>query len=331
MRVLVVGLGSIGRRHLANLRTLLPPSEIVVWHQHSKPADHAAPPPEANRVVYALEDALAFKPEIAIVASPAALHVQTALSLAQAGVHLLIEKPLSDSLDGVDALLELCRSKKLALLVAYNLRFSESLRAVKQALLDGRIGRIMSLRAEVGQYLPDWRPNVDYRKGVSAQKKLGGGVLLELSHELDYVHWLAGEVESVAAQAGKLSDLELDVEDTAEIILRFKNGAFGSVHLDMTQRSMTRTCRIVGTAGTLTWDALAHEARCYSADSRDWSELHPARVLDRNELYVAELKHFLNCVNGVETPLVDGAQGRRILQLVLAARESSATQTFVNV
>ena len=332
MKALIIGLGSIGRRHLANLRMLEPSADITVWRQHSKPDENSFfPPLEANQVVYTLEDALDARPDFAIIASPAAMHISTAKILAQNDIHILIEKPLSDTLKGIDELLGLCREKDLVLLVAYHLRFSKSLQVVRNAILAGKIGRIMSIQAEVGQYLPEWRPAADYRTGVSARRALGGGVVLELSHELDYVRWLVGEVKSVAAEVGRLSDLEIDVEDTAEIILRFQNGAIGTVHLDMTQRVMTRTCRIVGTQGTLLWNGLSHQVQFFAAASKEWSELHSADSKPADEMYVSEMRHFLRCVRNEETPVVSGTDGLRVLEIALAAKESSLTRRFVDL
>lgn len=331
MRLLVVGLGSMGRRHLTNLRRLAPDADITVWRQHARPQDALPAPPEADRVVFRLGDALASRPEAAVVACPTSFHVQTATALAERGVHLLIEKPLSHTLTGVDVLLDVCRGRDLVALVGYVLRFHPPLRVIRQAIMEERIGRVVGVRAEVGQYLPEWRPGTDYRRGVSAREDLGGGAVLELSHELDYVRWLVGEVEAVGAQLARLGNLELDVEDTAEITLRFRNGAVGSVHLDMVQRAPTRSCRVIGTEGTLTWDGSAHQVRVYTASTGAWSDLCPAAEIDRNEMYLAEMRHFLDCVNGKSSPEVPGEEGRRVLEIALAAKQSSREQRVVAV
>ena len=255
MRALIVSLGSIGRRHLANLRQLLPDAEITVLRHEGGASAPAELRSLANHVVYSLEEALETRPAFAVIASPAPFHVAVADRLARHGIHLFMEKPISDRADGVQGLIDLCRQRNVVLAVGYDLRFEPSLIAVHDAVHSGRIGRVMGFRAEVGQYLPDWRPTADYRQTVSARKELGGGVLLELSHEFDYARWIVGEVAEVFAQATRVSDLEIDVEDLAEVVLRFSNGAVGSVHLDMVQASPTRTCRIIGTEGTLTWDS----------------------------------------------------------------------------
>lgn len=324
MRALLVGLGSIGSRHLANLKLIDPSGFVVVWRRRTPERSAGERPIAADRVVYTLEDALDTSPEVALITSPATQHIETALALARQGVHLFIEKPLSHSLEGVDELLNECRRRGLVLTVGYNFRFYPPLQAMRQALLDGRIGRPVTLRAEAGQYLPDWRPGRDYRQTVSARSDLGGGAVLELSHELDLARWLLGEVVAVSAHLARLSDLEIDVEDTAEILLQFANGAIGNVHLDMVQRVATRTCRIIGTEGTLTWDWTTHQVRLFSAQAGGWTELHPAQELDRNVMYIAELRHFLDCVIGQQTPAVTGEDGRRVLEIALAAKRAAA-------
>ncbi|MCC7446580.1 MAG: Gfo/Idh/MocA family oxidoreductase [Anaerolineae bacterium] len=330
MNLLIVGLGSIGRRHLANLRTLEPTAHISVWHQHTKAGENLLP--DALRTVYRLEDALTPRPDAAFICSPASRHIETALVLARQGVHLFIEKPLSNTLTAVNDLLTVCKQSGLTLMVGYNLRFYRPLQLVRQALIEGQIGRALSIRAEVGQFLPDWRPAQDYRQTVSARSELGGGALLELSHELDYVRWLMSEVQSVSAQVGRLSDLAIDVEDTAEITLRFRSGAIGNIHLDMVQRPVSRNGHIIGTDGTIAWDLLSQQVCLFTAEAGTWVDLHPAAALDRNEMYLAELRHFLDCVQGYnQTPLVTGEDGRRVLELVLAARRSSHEQRTIEV
>jgi predicted dehydrogenase len=326
MRVLVVGLGNIGHRHLENLALIEPTAHVTICHQHSRPWQVAEEQSLVDHVVYRLEDALDTKPDVALVTNPASLHIETGLALAQENIHLFIEKPLSNTLEGVDELIDLCCKRKLILMVGYNFRFYRPLEVMRQALIEGRIGRPIALRAEVGQYLPDWRPDGDYRQTSSAKHALGGGAVLELSHELDYVRWLVGEVSRVWAQIAHLSDLEIDVEDVAEIILQFSNGAIGSVHLDMIQWPATRTCRIIGTKGALIWDGASHRVQLSSTVTKSWSDLHPAKRIDRNEMYVSELRHFFSCVRRNDVPIVTADDGRRVLQIALAIKQSSRDQ-----
>jgi predicted dehydrogenase len=321
---LLVGLGSIGRRHLGLVRELLPDADIsVLRHSPNAPTDEQCSR-LADRVVCHFEEAVAHAPAFAIIATPAPFHVETALRLADRGVHLLLEKPLSDRLDGVQELLDVCRRRQLVLMVAYVLRHHRSVQALRSAIQSGRIGRVLGMRADAGQYLPEWRPGRDYRETPSARKQLGGGALLELSHEIDYARWLLGEVTSVQATLARLGDLDLDVEDWAELTLRFAGGAVGSIHLDMLQRSPTRTCRVLGTEGTLAWDSQDPQVRLYSAGSGQWTDLDLPAPVERNAMYRAQLQHFLACVAGRASPCASGEDGKRVLEVVLAARESAA-------
>ncbi len=327
---LIVGLGSIGQRHLRNLRSLVPQAEITVLR---RPGSQARPAEEqlASRTVHQLSDALAHRPQFAIVATPTACHLETAIRLADAGVDLLIEKPLSHRLEGVDRLLELVAQRGVMLSVGYNLRFEPSLAAMREAMLQGSIGKVLSLRAEVGQYLPDWRPGGDYRLAVSARAELGGGALLELSHEIDYVRWLLGEPSQVRAHVLCSGELEIDVEDLAELSLEFSSGAVGSIHLDMLQRPAVRSCRVIGTRGILHWCGQTFQAKCYTRASGRWRELSESSQPNRNAMYLTQLQHFLDCVSGWDTPCVTGEDGKRVLRIIEAARISAQRRQAVEI
>jgi predicted dehydrogenase len=315
VRALVVGFGAIGRRHLRNLRAMEPSASITVLRRPGSPAAAAG----ADRVVHDLGEALDGRPEIAVVASPAPTHVPIARALAERGVHTLVEKPLSHTVNGVADLIEQVGRTSLVFMVGYCLRFHEPLRALQSAIADGRIGRLLFLEASVGQYLPDWRPGVDHRQTASARRETGGGVLLELSHELDYARWLGGELEEVSAQAARMGDLDLDVEDWAAVTLRFASGARGCVHLDMLDRAARRGCRVMGTTGTVVWEA-PQTVRLFEAASGRWTDLPLASPAD---MYEAELRHFLACVREGRPPEVTLEDGQRALALALAAGRSA--------
>jgi len=324
---LIVGSGSIARRHLANLRMLRPKSRIVVLRRRQSDSGDL---PGADRVVDTLEDAIHERPETAIVANPAPFHVPVAQKLAEAGCHLLVEKPLSERMEGSNALIDTCASRGVTLMVGYNLRFCPSLQAMASMVADGAIGRILHVSAEIGQYLPDWRPATDYRTGVTAQAKLGGGALLELSHEIDIALWLGGAVASLTASLGRIGDLEIDTEDCADLLINFSSGARGYVHMDLLQRVPTRRCRAMGSAGTLEWDYFEDALRL-GRPGEPWRQLEVPRLNQRNDMYLDELTHFFACVEQGVLPLVPGPVGRDVLAVALAARESAATKRVVEI
>jgi predicted dehydrogenase len=280
------------------------------------------------KVVYALEDALAEKPEAAIIANPAPYHLEIAKQLATKGIHLLIEKPLADRSEDVDTLLNICKSKGNCLMVGYNLRFLDSLRRLKTMIETGQIGRILSVRCEVGQYLPSWRSTADYRKTVTAQRILGGGVLLELSHEIDYLLWLFGDLEEASGWAGKRSDLEIDVEDTAHILFGFtREGEVEllpvSLHMDCVRHDTSRNCVVIGENGTLKWDGVGGRLEVFRSHDQYWRVEHEDDA-DRNFSYTRELEHFVACAKR-HSPPVDGASGEdgmKVLQVIEAIQRS---------
>jgi predicted dehydrogenase len=322
MKLLVVGLGSIGRRHVDNLYAL-GVTDLIAWRVGNQPF------PEPGRwdgipVFATLEAALAEGPKAVLVCNPPACHVPVAIDAARAGCHLFIEKPLSDGLQRVEELRSLTAARRLVVLVGFNLRFHPGLRMLKRWIDDGRVGRVLSIRAQAGQYLPDWHPWADHRRGYSARQELGGGVILDLIHELDYVRWLGGEVSEVGCMTGAIGGVTLDTEDIAEIVLRFESGAIGSVHLDYLQRRLSRSCSVIGTVGTATWDGVANRLEIATGDRAP--EVLTLPPHDRNQTFLDEMEHFLQCLNGRAEPIVDMDEAIRSQRLAIAAREAAREQ-----
>lgn len=324
-RILIVGLGSIGMRHLRLARELLPNADIRVFrHQEC-----TSIPEHANSCLSSLDQALDFSPQLAVIASPSTFHMSVAQPLAEAGAHLLVEKPLSASLDGIPQLLEVCRERGVVLLTGYNLRFLPSLIRFRALLSENAIGRVLSVRCEIGQYLPSWRPDTDYRQGVSARRELGGGAVLELSHELDYLRWIFGDVDWVNATLSQQSSLEIDVEDTAHLILGFMPSAKGdqliaTVNLDFIRHDTTRLCTAIGENGSLRWNGLTGAVERFDAGATEWDEIFRHNH-QRDDSYLAEWRHMLTCIEEHETPLVTGEDGFKVLQIIAAARQASET------
>jgi predicted dehydrogenase len=323
-RVLIVGHGSIGQRHLRIARGLLPEADIRVFrHQKCELV-----PDYASGCINSLEEALAFAPQAAVIASPSTFHMQTAQPLADAGVHLLVEKPLAASSIDVALLLTSCAARGNVLMTAYNLRFMPSLQAYRAKIQSGVIGKVLSVRCEIGQYLPSWRPGSDYRQGVSASRALGGGALLELSHEIDYLRWIFGEVAWVKATLSKQSNLEIDVEDTAHLILGFERDAEGrqliaNLSMDLVRQDATRLCLAIGELGSLRWNGLTGIVELFQAGGTTWEKVIE-HTPQRDESYNAEWQHFLACIRDGVAPLICGWDGLAALNIIEAARYSAA-------
>jgi predicted dehydrogenase len=327
MKVLVVGCGSIGARHTMNLCALGVTDVILTDPDPARLNEVAIK--YGVQATGSFAEALHQKPNAVLICSPPHLHVPLAIEAVQNGCHCFIEKPISDRLDGLDELFSEAKSRLLTLLVGYNLRYEPAIMEAQALLNRNCIGRVIYVRAEIGSYLANWRPWQDYRQSYTAKKEAGGGVILDASHELDEVRFLLGEVDRVFCAAGKLSDLEIDVEDTAEITLWFRNGALGSVHLDMMEKAKSRSCKLIGTEGTIMCDLNEGLVRWYSAAAKEWQTSRQS--VDNNFTYVAELRHFFHCISGQESPRITGDDGRKALQIALAARHSAETGTIVTL
>ena len=326
--VLVAGCGSIGRRHMKNLLAL---GMDVFACDPQEAARRAASAELGIETLETLGSALARQPDACVVAAPTALHMPVANEAAAQGCHLFIEKPLSHSTVGVMALLDRVKKNNLVTLVGCNMRFHPGLATVKRLLGTRAVGRVIAARVDAGQYLPDWHPKEDYRHSYSARSELGGGVILDAIHEIDYVRWLVGEVTGAFCLADKLSRLEIDTEDTAAIVLRFENGALGEVHLDYVQRTYHRTCQIIGEDGTLHWDYSSGQVRWYSAQSKAWQVFADPPEWEPNQMYVDEMKHFLRCLDGFEQPALDVFEAAQVLRVALAAKESAREQRWIEL
>jgi len=330
-RYLVVSLGSIGRRHIANLRCLRPTSQIAVLRTSLRDLEGVTLPEGATHQFCDIEQAVSFAPRAAIIASPSSMHLEIASALVSAGIAVLVEKPLADTSAGLRNFVDFALQRRAVAVVGYNLRFLPSLGEARAMLQAGAIGAVLSVRAEVGQYLPDWRPNTRYQESVSAQKALGGGALLELSHELDYLFWIFGLPDTVMAHGGRLSTLELDVEDTVELCLEYsKPRRLVNVHLDFLQRVPHRSCRFIGAQGTLVWNALNDSIDVFTVATGKWEHLD-FPMKDRNQLYLDELTEFLSLSDSKETRLPNLAEGYDVLAIVEAAKQSIASKQVVKV
>jgi predicted dehydrogenase len=329
MTILICGLGSIGRRHLRNLKALGRDDVVLLRTGKSTlPEDELEGLPVESELDQAL---VRWRPEAVVVSNPTALHLEVAIPSAEAGCHLLIEKPVSHTMEGIEDLREALKRGGGQVLVGFQFRFHPGLKAVKRLLEEGAIGRVISARAHWGEYLPDWHPWEDYRISYAAQNDLGGGVVLTLCHPFDYLLWLVGEVASVSAEIGNLGTLELEVEDTAEVLLSFKEGVLGSVHLDYNQRPASHWLEIVGTEGTIRWDNAHGTVRCWSSVSDQWREKPVPNEFERNDMFLDEMRHFLDILDGKATPLCSLEDGIRVLEIVLAARESALSGCRVSI
>jgi len=316
MKFLIAGLGSIGRRHLHNLAAL-GEREIVLFRTHRATlpeADLPALPTETD-----LGAALAHRPDAVIVANPTSEHLAVAIPAAQAGCHLLLEKPISHTLEGLEELARAARRTGSRVLVGYQFRYHPGLRELRRVVEGGALGKLIGARAHWGEYLPDWHPWEDYRRSYAARADLGGGVLRALSHPFDYLRWLLGEAEVLWGRAARSGELEIDVEDVADVALAFPSGVLGTVHLDFLQKTASHFVEITGTHGTAIWRAEEGSVHVGDSAQTEGRTIGSPLGYERNEMFLAEMRHFRDVVAGVAEPVCGLQDGVRALEIALQA------------
>jgi len=317
-KFLIVGFGSIGKRHFDNLRQMENVRVSILTRRHLDLPD--------TKVYSSIEEAVNNDFDAIFITNETVLHITTAIAFAERGYNLFIEKPLSHSLEDVDKLVSLVSKHNLKVMVGCNMRFHPSVRLLKEFIQRGKIGQVISARIEAGQYLPDWRPGRDYRDSYSASKEKGGGVILDLIHELDYAYWFFGGASKIFCFSGKKSNLEIETEDVAEILIAFENSTLCEVHLDYLQRYPGRSISLIGTEGVIQADLIANRVKVFEASKGDWEAFDMGSNFEKNEMYQDEVKHFMNYLSGSSgKPLIGLRDGIEVLRMALAAKEASLT------
>lgn len=324
LKILLIGPGSIGLRHLRNLITLGYSKVSIVSRSGALPEEFS------HLTVYSsLPTALAADAfDAAIVCTPTSFHTSAVKGLLEARVaNIYIEKPVSNSFAQVEELLALEKTYPNNIIVGYDLHFDPGLQKVRELLQSNIIGKVVSVNARVGQYLPAWRPNEDYRKGMSARVETGGGVMLDLVHEFDYLLWLLGPINNVACRYCNSGALEIETEDVSEVLISFSSGALGTIHLDYLQQKLVRDCMVTGHNGTIFWDLAECSVKWVHESAVEQSYNYTG--YERNNRFKDIMTAFLE--NNQDDRLTNLKDGVESLRLVLAAKHSSDNSVFVDI
>lgn len=338
MKVLMVGLGAIGQRHVRNLTRLVDDDlQIVAWRcrgwQHVLTDALAVEPGVALRDRYAIKEfddldrALAERPDVVFVTNPSSLHLAVGLAAARAGCHLFIEKPLSHTIEGVDELIALVEQRRLVAAVGYQMRFHPALRRLKAVLDEATLGPLLAVRVEQGEHLPSCHPYEDYREGYAARRDFGGGLLLSQIHELDAICWLLGPPVKVFALGGHWTSLETDVEDVTSLLLECRYGGRPlPVHVqhDFIRQPPVRRFEVVADSGVVVADLLAPRVQVTCAATAGVTT-HEFEGFRRNDMFLDEMRQFLACVRGEPGQIVGLREARESLRVALAAARSIET------
>jgi len=317
MKVLVIGYGSIAKRHVINLSQLDCIDEIIIYTKVKEGFEN-----QSEKNIISIDAAIVDLPaaaghhkiDFAIVANETYKHIDTAIILAEKGCHLFIEKPLSHNLEKIDLLKEIVKSRQIKVFIAYNLRYLPSIQYIKDQISKHILGDLYFAKIEVGQYLPAWRPKVNYINSYSANAEYGGGVALDLSHEVDYMRYLFGDPYLWKVIRSKASDLEINSEDIFEGIYKYQRGFVCNVHMDYLQRKVKRKIRIVGSSGEIVCDFIEKWMEIKIPDGE--IRLTEEKLFKVEDTYKDELQEFIETVTSNKAAAISIDDGIKALELL---------------
>ncbi len=322
-QILVIGFGSIGKRHVTNIQEFGKYKISVVSRK---------PLPAVDVQTFQVFDSIgaayaAHTFDAVFICTPTAQHMKDLADVWNYGARkIYIEKPVSNNFTDVDVFCEKINTEKCNVIVGYDLHFDPGFMKVKELVEQGIIGKILSANAIVGQYLPDWRPNEDYKKSMSALVEKGGGVLLDLVHEIDYLYCLLGMPLMITAQEINSGCLEIATEELAEILVKFQNGALATIHLDYLQPALVRNCRLTGTEGSIFWNQATAEVNWIGFDKKEWSFNYASYT--RNDRFKEIIQSFLE--DKKDSRLTSFKEALVSLKIILAAKKAAAENSYIH-
>jgi predicted dehydrogenase len=334
MKFLVIGLGSMGKRRIRNLLKLK--EKDIIGFDVRQDRRLEAQEKYGIKTLGSFDEAIAIDHDVQIISVPPGFHLEYALKAVKNDKHFFCEAPLSTTLEGLDELIELSRKSGKVAAPSCNMCFHPSIRLLKEFVERGELGKVLCLIYELGHYLPDWHPYEDYRTYYVVHKEHFGGGWDVFPMELVWLLWMFGEIETVTCIAKKLSSLEIDVEDSQDMLLEFKSGLIANLHFDAIQRVWTgRHLKLISEEGTAIWDSSEGQVKLFKVKDKKWQTFPEPEGLIYSvkgiqysmpiaeEMYVKEIEHFLKAIHGEEKYLIDLNMAKRIAQTVQAAQESS--------
>ena len=324
--IVVWGYGSIGSRHLDNLLSLEADDLALITQNPGKVKK------TVSKLIRIVEHPNCLDWEDVnslIIATPTALHAANLIFALKIGAKkVYLEKPISNTDTEIDEITTLIDAVGAAVYVGYDLRYDPGINKVKDIIKKDEIGNACSFHAHVGQYLPDWRKDQDYRKSMSAFRSLGGGVMLDLSHEIDYLYYLFGEVEYVANSNGKRGNLFIETEDTSDSLAFFKDGLSGTIHLDYLQKPAVRFLHIIASRGTLHLDLVARLLTWNNNDSVIPKTMEYT-YSDRNDRLLEIMNDFIS--SKPSDKLCTWTEGIKSLRVIVESKISNRNREIRSV
>ena len=326
-KILIVGFGSIGEKHYNYLSKYFKNIQIGILLNKRKKNWLK------KNLYYSLEDTLKFKPDAVIICSPSNNHYEHCLFFARNKIHILVEKPIFNKIKPIKNILYFVKKHKLVFKIGYNLRYSYLINQLKKSI--NKVGQIYFVNCDVGNNIKNWR-TTHYSKTVSSSKDKGGGVILELSHEIDYLNWIFGNFTKVYSNFSKISNLKLNVEDNAQIIFvtsnkKNPNKSFKILlTLDFLRHNNTRLISIIGEKGTLKLDLVGNTLSYYLKNKSKW------RVISKNKndiskTYLSQFKDFKNIKIKKQINNYDSDEFMYVLKIIEMIKKSQKLDKAIKI
>jgi len=322
LKFLIIGCGSIGERHVSNLKKIRPDALIDVFDAQIDKSKKIAQ--KYNSVTSLREFPNSDRYDCTFICTPPNLHLEYALKAGKNNSNLFIEKPISANFNDVNKLKKLIQEKKLLAFVGYNFRFNKGINLLKEMIMKKELGKILHVSAYFGQYLPDWRPNQDYKKSYTASKDQGGGIILDSSHEFDYLIWLLGKPLSLMSEFSYVDTLKTNSDAIADIIMKFQNNILTNIHMNYVRGEYRRSVEIICEKGIIKWSLKDDEIKLFHQSQNSWEKMTVGETI--NDMYIEEIKHVIYCIeNNIKSEIIDLENGINTLNVALAAKESSSS------
>lgn len=290
LRVLVIGGGSIGKRHIKNLQSLGISNITVLKRVY----DQAFADEQKVSVITSLPKDNKGHYDCMFICSPTALHIAPLEYAIEHGIHVFMEKPLTHDAASLNAAKKLLNKKDIVFFIGFMLRFHPLVKKIKEIIDGNELGEVYSARFEFGSFLPYWHPWEDYKTSYASRKKLGGGVINTITHELDLIQYYFGNPKSIYCQSTNFDKLQIEVEEQCEAVFEYNNKVV-TLHLDYLQKDYDRNIKILFENGKITWDW--HDNMINITKHKSQKTSIPLENFDVNDLYVNELKEFLQLLN----------------------------------
>lgn len=324
MKFLVIGLGSMGKRRIRNLKYL--GENDIIGFDFRKDRREESEDKYGIITFDNIDNAIEQKPDVFIISTPPNYHMEYELLAAKNNIHFFCEAGISTK--NLDKLINLCKNKKIIVAPSATFRFKESIKKIKELIDNNKIGKIATLTYHMGQYLPDWHSWEDISEFYVGKKETAATKEM-IPFELNWLTWILGDIIEISCMKGKISNLDVDIDDVYQVIFKYKNGVLGHILVDVVSRVPTRKLRIIGEEGTIEWDWNEDAVRLFDLNKKDWISfkekegLREEGYVAKEDMYIKEIENFLDAIKGNRNYIYSLEEDLKVLNLLKIAEISA--------